>query len=112
MAKHDVTNNAKGDRVFNVRDGERVSQVVVPAGETRTLDLVDPEHPAVAAMVESGEIVVKGKAGRPAKETAEPTDLDKMTVDQLRTFIEGRGGAVAADAKKDDLLKQARDLAA
>lgn len=60
-----VTNNATGPRTFQAKDeaGNIYTAVIIP-GATETLELVDPKHPVVVGMVESGEIVLKpvGKA--------------------------------------------------
>ena len=83
--------------------------VVLEAGEIIDLDDVDFE-------MTDGEIASSAKTGwfeglpdskaKPAD--TDETDVDRMTVEQLKAYLTAHGVDFDASAKKDDLLKLAK----
>ena len=70
---YDVTNNAPGPRTFQARsDTGAIYTATLLPGQTQTLDLVDPKHPAIVGMAEAGEIGLKSVKGKADAEPQEP----------------------------------------
>lgn len=55
-----ITNKAQGDRILNVRKGEALSQVLVPAGASREIDGEIVQDDSFKTWKDAGEIEVGG----------------------------------------------------
>lgn len=72
------------------------------------------KDPAPAEVIDPADATGADVGGEDASGTsdAEATDLSKLTKDELKAYIEKRGGAVTGNPNKDELLKQASELPA
>lgn len=109
-----VTNRAKGPRFFHEKD--RTQPTVLLPGESADLDLVSRTDKVLKAWEEAGEIEF-GKAAAEAKAPKAPlgkapAELETLTDEELRTYIDERGGKADKRWGRDRLLDEARGVPA
>lgn len=92
-----------------VRDGRLVAFAgeYMSEAEAKRRGIFDEIKPAEETKQEE---VTEEVAEEPAEETKKEVDFDDMTVAELHTFIEARGGDASAKAKKAELVEIAKGL--
>jgi hypothetical protein len=95
-----VTNITKGPKGLNALSGP----VEVQAGETVDVEMNDAE---VASSTRTGWFQFGSKA-KAHDEPVVETDIDKMTVAELKAFLADKKVEIKGDEKKDDLITLAK----
>jgi hypothetical protein len=112
----DVTNRAQGPRFFWEKD--RAQPTVVYPGQTVNLDLADPKSKVMEAYVKAGEVEVGGSSAKASGEEQvkpgepAPANLETLTDDELREYMEKRGAKADKRWSRERLLDEARGVPA
>ena len=84
--------------------GEKMSET-----EAKRRGIYD-EVAAPAETEQAAEETAKGKPEAAPAETEQAADFDDMTIDEIKAYIDERGGEYMSKAKKADLIEIAEGL--